>query len=164
MKPTVVSGIIVLALAGYFGYHNWFYLPSQKTLRQLQESLAQARQTQELRVRVAGLLDEMEGLRKRLPHEPETEWLLGEVSRLAEEEQVRLTSIVPQSPRQVGELTQLAVLLQFDASYHQLGKFLSRVESSPRFIQVEELEMSRSRPGSAQVRLLVTTVHVPPPA
>lgn len=160
MKPALVSGAIVLAFAGYFGY-NHVYLQEQQEVSKLREQLTEQQQTQELRSQVALSLEQIERFRKRLPTEPETEWLVREVGRLAEEAGVHLTSIVPQSPKKLEEFTHLAVALQFAASYHRLGKFISILENSPAFLKVEALEVSRVQGATAQVGLTVSTLYSP---
>jgi len=163
MKPAWISGIIVLVLAGYLGY-NTVYLKGRQELSKFREQLRQHEQTQELRKQVARSLDEVERLRKRLPPEPDTEWLVREVGKLAEEAGVRLTSIIPQNPKALHEFTQLSVSLQFGISYHQLGKFLSAIENAKLFIHVDDLEMTRGQDGSqsALVRMTLSTWYVPP--
>jgi len=164
MKPAWVSGVIVLALAGYFGYYNGIYLPNQKRLRKLQEQLTQQQQTQELRAQLAQSLEQVEQFRKRLPPEPETAWLVREVGKLAEDTGLQLTSIIPQTPRQLSELTHLAVAIEFVTSYHTLGEFISRLESSKAFLRVDELGVARGADETkpAQVRLIISTLYVPP--
>jgi len=161
--PSLISGVLVAAITGYVG-HQTIYRDYQRTMTTLRAQLTDRQQTQGFREQTAKSLQEIEQLRTRLPQNLETEWLVREVSRLAEEADVQLITILPISSRQVagveGVLT-LSVALEFTASYHQLGKFLSTVESAPAFIRVDELILARTGEGLAKVQLTVSTLYVP---
>ena len=160
MKPTLLSGIIVLVLAGHLGYHT-VYLPYQHKVRELQEQFAKQRQTHELQAKLAKSFEALEQLRTVLAAQPDTEWLVRAVGELAEEAGLQLTSIVPQSPKILQEFTRLSVNLQLVTSYHQLGKFISLLERSKSFLKVDDLDIARREEGMAQVRMTVSTLYVP---
>jgi Tfp pilus assembly protein PilO len=161
MKPILVSGIIVALLACYFGY-NGIYQPSQRQVKQLQTQLAEAKATQALRERVAQSLDRYEQLRKQLPEDAAMEWLLREVTKRAEEEGIQLQSILPQDRRDLRDASQYSVHLQLSASYHQLGKFIGALEQIKPFLWIEECVISKSAQDQPQVRLIISTLYVPP--
>lgn len=162
-NPSLISGLLVAAITGYVG-HQTIYKDYRRTMTTLRAQLTDQQQTQGIREQAAKSLQEIERLRKRLPQNPETEWLMREVSRLAEEADIQLTTILPVGPKQVvgleGVMT-LSVALEFTASYHRLGKFLSMVESAPAFIRVDELLLARNEGGRAKVQLTVSTLYVP---
>ena len=161
MRPAVLCGVVVVALAGYLGYYG-IYLPDQRKLSTLREQLTKEQETQELAGGLVHSLEEVEQLRKRLPQAPETERLLQEVGRIAQQEGVQLISIVPQEPKGLQDVTRLAVTLKFVSSYHQLGRFVSGLENAPLFLLVETLNLSRDREDVAHVEMTVSTVYVPP--
>ena len=160
IKPTLLSGAVIAALTALCGYQQ-FYAPSQRTLSTLQTRLAEEQRTQELRIQLARSLQDVERFRKRLPPQPETEWLVHEAGQLAEKTGVQLTSIAPQDPTKLGALTRLAVICQFRASYHQLGEFVSILENATSFLRIDHLEVARVQQGIAQIGLTVSTVYVP---
>ena len=161
LRSSMVSGLIVLALTGYLSYG--IYVQHQQRLRAIQEELQVQQETEALREKLASSIQELERLRKRLPPEPEPEWLVGQVAKLAEQTGIKLTSIVPENPRQFDEFTHLSVSLQFTTSYHQLGAFISTLESSPSFVRVDQLDLSRGQQeDTASVRVAVSTVYLPP--
>ena len=162
MKPMMVSGIIVTALAGYVGFQG-IHAPTQRALQKLDQQLAEERTAQELRVNVARSIEDFERLRKRLPAEASSEWLLREVTRRAEEEGIRLHSIVPQDRKELRDGTQFSVHLQLMASYHQLGQFLSSLEQSSPFVWVEDVQILRQNDSDPpKIRLTVSTLSAPP--
>ena len=163
MKPLMVSGIIVAALMAYVG-HQHVYAPTQRALGILRQQLAEETATQELRVQLARSLDDFESLRKQFPQDSSMESLLHEVTQHALEQGIQLQSIVPQDRKDLRDATQLSVQLQASASYHQLGKFISGLETASPFMWVEDLQFNRP-PGSSGettvVRLIVSTLFVP---
>ena len=165
MKPSLVSGIIVLALSGYFGYHIGYVRP-RETLQQVQKGLKEAQQEQELRSEVAVSLEKLEREQKQFAPKADPDWLLQEVGKLTRDAGVQVTSLSPQPIQKQSEFTQLAVSLQFEATYHQLGQFLSHVEHAEHAIRIDELDVSpqRANAGRAQVRLVLSTLYVPPVA
>lgn len=160
IKPALVSGVMIVALTGYLGYHT-VYLSGQRKLSALREQLANQQQAQELGGGILRSLKEVAQLHKRLPPAPETEWLLQEVGKIAQQEEVQLISIVPQEPKRLQDVTRLSVALKFVSSYHQLGRFISALENSPLFLWIETLDLARGRGSLAQVEMTVSSVWVP---
>ena len=160
-KPSLVSGAIVLALVGHFGYHT-VYLSNQRQLNQLREQLTEQQRTQDLRVQVARSLDQVEQLRNRLSQEPDTEWLVREVGKLADEAGIQLTAISPVNPRKLQDFTSLSVAFGFTASYVQLAQLVGSLEHSRLFMRVEHLDVVRNGQGTSQVKLTVSTFYLPP--
>jgi len=90
------------------------------------------------------------------------EWLLREVTQRAEEEGIQLQSILPQDRKDLRDASQFSVHLQLSASYHELGKFVSALERSAPLMWVEECSISRTGQDDPQIRLIVSTLYVPP--
>ncbi len=161
MKPSMVSGIMALLLAGYVGYRG-IQVPVQQQVRRLQDQLAKERATQDMRVKLARSYDEFERLRKNLSPESSTEWLLREITKRAEEQGIQVDSIAPQDRRQAHDTAQLAVNLRIRASYHQLGRFLDSLERTTPYIWVEDVQVDRDENnGLPKIRLIVTSMYVP---
>ena len=161
MRPSVISGALVLCIAGYFGY-NVIYRRNQQQLDRLQAQLAEQQETQNVRVQVAQSLNQIEQFRKRLPPQAETEWLVGHINRLAQGAGVQLTSVNPQPPKSVQEFTWLSVTVQFTSPYHQLGQFVSTLENAEPFLRIDGLEISPLRQGQAvDIRMTVSTLYIP---
>lgn len=162
MKPAVVSGVLALALAGAFGYYG-IHQPTQRKQDELREQLSRERDTQALKESILGGAEDIDRLRQYLPEEPETESLLHVVDELAKAHGIQLASISPEEPKRVQDAERLAVTLRFATSYHQLGRFVSAIESAPHFLWIEAMDVSRDvSSGSAQVTLTVSSMWVPP--
>lgn len=162
LKPSMVSGIIVLALAGYVGYHSAYVRP-RKAVEQIHQQLREAREEQALKTRVAASLQTLEQQREQLALRPDPDWFLTEVGAVAKEAGVQVVSISPQPPREGADATVLVVSLRLTTTYHQLGRFLSRLESQDRLIHVDELQVTPDQgfSGTSHVSLTLSTVYVP---
>lgn len=80
---------------------------------------------------------------KRLPKDASVSWLIGELSDMASKEHVELSSITPGSPEDYEFYTKLYVIMDTISTYHELGRFLSRIESSDRFLRIENIYIKR---------------------
>lgn len=172
MNNSAVAGGIVAAITLLAGYHV-VYVPKRDEVRVIRAQLAEKRSAQPTQADAAALLQQIERYRTRLPQAPDTSWLVKEAVALAEASGVQLTSITQEPPQQVEPFTRLAVSLQFNASYHELGGLLDRLERSDHFIRVERLRLAvrRDATGSSglsdvppAVELTCSTLYVPPPS
>ena len=163
LKPSVISGIIVLALSGYVGY-DVAYVRPREAVERIQQQLKEAREEQALRTRVALSLQTLEQKRTQLALRPDPDWFLTEVGAVTKEAGIQVTSISPQSPKPGADGTALFVSLQVITTYHQLGRFLSRLESRPRLIRVDQLDVTPEQgfSGKVRVHLVLRTLYVPP--
>lgn len=144
-------------LTGYIAYRA-IYIPTQHELGRLHQQLAEEKTTQDLRVQLAHSLEEIQRSQQRLSPEPNTEWLLREVTKRAEEEGIQLSTIAPQDRRDLRDATQLSVILQLSAPYHRLGKFLSAIERAPSFMWIEDIQVAHGRDDVPVVRLTISTL------
>lgn len=161
LKPAAVSGLLIAACAGYLGYTT-IHVRNQRVVGLLRQQVLEQQQTQDLRVGVAQSLEAIERFRRQLPPSPDSEWLVGQISQAAERVGVQFTTISPQVPRRLGDVTPLPVTVQFTASYEQVRALIDALEHGTSYIRVDELDLARSGQGIAQVRLTVSTLHVPP--
>ena len=164
MRPRVVAPIIVLALVAFFGYKVFNHYHARAT--RLRDAIQHERVLEDRRVQLERSLGLVEAYRTRLAPEAEATWLLQEVSHVATEAGVNLSSASPHKPRQLDQFPQLSVELHFTSSYHQLGQFVSRLEAAEPFLWVDELTLRLRDPESqdpqADVELVVSTLYMPP--
>lgn len=163
-QPVVIPGVVVLVLAGYVGYHG-VHRRYQQEMTQLQAQLHDRQEVQDMRTQLAGALGTLERKRQRLAPMPSVDWLVQEIDTIAAATGLRLTRIVPQRPESVDDFTRIAVSLEFSASYHELGTFVSSLESGPHLIHVDSLAIGRAaseEEGTSAMTLLVSAWYVPP--
>lgn len=167
MRPTLLLAAMGLALTGLFGYHA-IYARQQAQQRVIQAQIAEAQSDETAQAEVAALLQRIDGYRKRLPPEPDPSWLVQQATALMNDAGLQLVSLTQEAPHTLpaSAFTRLAITLQCRGNYHQLGRFIDQIEQSPSFIRVETLDISPSgdRDATPAIRMVLTTLFVPPPA
>ena len=165
LKRTLLPGTIIVAFAGFFGYHM-VYRPQQAKLAEYPRALEREQGDYQAQTDVASLVERIESYRRRLAPQADTSWLVNEVVSVANDVGVQVTRIVPESPRDFQGVTRLGVSLQVTASYHQLGAFLDRIERAPVFIRVDRADLSGAsdaNPSSERtIQLVLSTLYIPP--
>lgn len=165
MRLSWITAVIIFLGGGVFGYNMFSKDRVQATeiRKQVKEQYAVGKQ----RIRLEESLSLIESYRRRLSPEPQTAWLLRTVGKLAEEARINLSGINPQTPRALGDLSEFSVALRFSSSYHELGEFLSLIESNPKLLRIERLEFKpliseANDLFEANVTLVVSTLFLPP--
>ncbi len=161
MKPQMIVGMIGLALAVVFGYHD-VYQRQQAQVRLIQTQITDEHTKQQTQQEVATLQQQVEQYRHRLLEKPEPSILVREVAVLAKKAGVQLTTISQEAPQDFPQFTKLAVTLQFSASYHQLGTFLDYLEHAHHFIRADTITVHPTAGGTPAISLLVSTLALPP--
>lgn len=87
---------------------------------------------------------------KQFIHEDEALALLGSLSNLAQDNNVVISQINPQKgamPKEInspmGKFYILQVIVNAQAGYHNLGKFLNQIENDPRFMKIITLDINQ---------------------
>lgn len=182
MNPKLMIVATGIALVGYVGYHRIHAGQAQQ--RQLiAAQIAQEIADQDAQRQVAALITDIETYQQRLPQEPDPSWLISKITEAARADGIELTSLSPDNPMDQKTFINLSATFQFQSTYHQLGRFLTQLESSRPFIRVDRVEMNpNAAPARAAqskdeasglappepnaqaltVRLKVSTMHVPP--
>ena len=62
---------------------------------------------------------------------------------MATKEGVEISSVKPGAPENRGRYTKLYVVMDASCTYYQLGRFISRVESSEKFLRVGNINIKR---------------------
>jgi len=164
MKPSFISGIIILGVAGAMSFQ--IYTEQQKKVLHIQQEVSQIVELEEQRSQAAELLKLLEAHRQRLAPSPETSWLVRQISKLSSGAGIDLASVDPQEPHRVGEFDQPAVTVRFLASYHELGHLISQIESTEHYLHVDKAALDAD-PGAedssrASVLLKISTLFLPP--
>ncbi len=94
--------------------------------------------------KIALLNEQVDYYEKKLPSEKEVAALLEFLSDSAKELNVRITEIKPIEQDKVGEASiyyQVPILLRAECGYHQLGRFLSKLENADRFMKINNIKI-----------------------
>lgn len=162
MKPTLLLAAIGLVTSSLFGYHL-MYAPKQEQARVIAAQISQVQADQQAQHELAALLLQVDTYHKRLPPSPDPSWLVREVVALGRTAGIDLTLISQQDPQPIEQYTRLSISVQFQTTYHQLGKFLDILERAEPFIRVDRVDMSSPREtGDATAQLHLSSIYVPP--
>ncbi len=108
-----------------------------------------------------GRIEEYE---RMLPAEQEIPKLLEDLSNMAKESNVKIVGITPLQSKEVSQAPDaiyqdIPILISARSGYHELGKFLSNLESSGRFMKVVDIKIKENKatPKRHDVECLVLT-------
>lgn len=157
-KAALVAAVVYVALCGAF--YVFLFQPAETRVRRLTEELGVLHDFLVIDQANAALERFSDGLMEgdqRLT-------VMSEFKLMAEMAGVRIVGD-PELllPREVSKLvTEYPVRLRFKGTYHEIGEFLSLLEGSPRFVQIEEVEIfseagSRDRESEASVLLALAS-------
>lgn len=128
---TLIIGIVVICVP---------FLNKNKSLR---AEILHQRDKNVLIGKIRAISKHLRVYKKRVPEGRGVSWLLSEVSEMAEKEQIEVISIKPGTPETRTLYTKIYVTMEINSTYKQLGMFLSRVESSEKFMRVENIDTKR---------------------
>lgn len=102
---------------------------------------------------------------KMLPAEQEIPSLLETLSSMAKSSGVKIVGIMPSVTKEVDKLSrsqiyqEIPILISAKSGYHELGRFLNRLENSDRFMKVVDIQIKANTPTPKKqdVELLVLT-------
>ncbi len=93
---------------------------------------------------ISGQLKRISTYGKAFSSEQQLPWLIEESNRFAAESGLTLVSAAPAGDQVVdaGGYKKIALRIEAKGSYHELGRFISMVENSPRFIKVSSVNIN----------------------
>lgn len=166
------AGVIIILVCVFIVGPAWF----KRGLVRSQVALVQTqlRTVENLRIRKPEMMKQKQDYRKfvsdvknRLYHPRDASLLLGEISRMANECQIKIIASRPEAsktnfPDRFKELYK-ANRYEFavEGGYHQLGKFVSKIESNSKILRIQlfDIQPREDLPGShiAEISLSVVS-------
>jgi len=134
----IILAVITIVIGAVFIYRP--FLDSNKSLR---DQILDERDKNILVGKISALDKHLNIYKKRIPEGRGVSWLLNTVSDIAAKGRIDVTYIKPGMPDDRGLYTQLHVVLDTVSTYHNLGQFISNIESSEKFLRVESIKMKR---------------------
>lgn len=132
-------------------------------IEQENEKLAQnmrIARTKDLLVKeISKMQDAIDYYERRIPSDKGTAWLLMELSRVARSTGIKYISITPQAEEKKGSYIKVPMQIKIRCGYHGLGRFVNRIESSQRFMTVDNIVISPdgANPLRHNITLLIST-------
>ena len=174
-KRTVLLMSVGVAAISLLTAQRMIIAPHQRQLEHIRATMQEEQELLRVQQGIAKHWPIVKQYQLRLPGVSSPDWLVREVTRLAEQAHLQLQSIDPEMSRPYERgATRMAVRIQLESTYHDVGVFLSLLESSPKYIRVEELEMHPAKGLSditadmdlkhflTSVRMVLSTLYLPP--
>lgn len=149
-KLIIVSAIIIIALITIGSF--FIYMPFSEKTGSLRSEILRERDKNLLIGRIRAIGKHLKVYEKRVPQDASVSWLLGTVSDIASKERIEISSITPGAPEDYGLYTKLYVIMDIASTYSQLGRFVSMVESSEKFLRIEGMDIKRMDLGETSVK------------
>ena len=121
----------------------------------------------ELKKKLKEYNEKVELYEKKLPVEQEIPSLLENLSGMAKDANIKITSIMPSVPsfkedgarKQLNIYKEIPILITAKSGYHELGYFLSNLENADRFMKVVDIgiKANRASPKKHDIELMVCT-------
>ena len=159
----IILGTIVFLATVFLG---WKFL-----LEPDLKSIDVAKKISSENVRKGTVLQEIAAMEKKLKtFEPllsgaqQSDWLIEAVNRMAAESGLTLLSASPQPPSKDADFTRIALTIEASGGYHNLGRFIEKIENYRPLIKVSNLRILRSErrdPGNLKITLSVNSYYLP---
>ncbi|MDO8525560.1 MAG: type 4a pilus biogenesis protein PilO [Candidatus Omnitrophota bacterium] len=165
----------VIILGGSYLYVNFIILPQARGVARAYDKVRKIRAEVKISERDISGIDSLkkqmekyqskiESYERMLPIEQEVPKLLEELSVMAKSSNVKIIGITPVQPKQETDAQaqiyqEIPILINAGSGYHELGKFLSRLESADRFMRVVDINIKGNSMALKRhdVELLVLT-------
>ncbi len=143
-----------------------YYKPKTAEIKRLQADIQKQEQEianaerklaklPELKAKYNVLVMELDDLKRQLPEEKEVSGLLKQVSDLGTESGLVINLWKPANKRMhpSGILYEIPVKVEMSGSYHNLGRFFSKLTSLNRIVNIRNIKLDRPRPAGKEAIL-----------
>jgi Tfp pilus assembly protein PilO len=138
-----------------------------KTYQRQQGEIEALRQTDQLERKKNDVLQEISGLEKNYQklkervNNKEITTVIGTLSTIAKESDVKVQYIKPTGEQKASVYARYPFELCVSApSYHQIGKFVSKLENAPEYYSVEKLDITVGGEGELVARVNLSTILI----
>lgn len=148
------------------------YQKQTAEIKNIQKDIAEEQQKGTILTRIAVTESIIKRYCQYLPSTKENRWLLGQLSDIADQTEVSLISISPRLPEEGDKYVSLSVDAEIRCDYNQFGNFISKLESLPQLIRLDEVQLTVIRESGdniniaaqlqplAKVKLIVSTLYL----
>ena len=147
-------------LGGLFLGWSFFLSGDLQRLSMARTAKSEEARKQEVLKNIAGLENEALSYKARFAKSGDVSWLVETLGRISKKTNVRLDSISSPEILRVGRYEKISLRLNAVCGYHELGDFVSQIESDEKLIKVSEVTLDKkvSESGSSLNAALVVSV------
>ncbi len=129
------------------------YQPQTKKLKILKAQLTEEVEKNKLADEINELGNRINSYRHKTSAQRDASWIINEIFKIAKDTKTEVVSLQPQSIEEKDLYVRLPLRVIIKAGYHQLGKFLSRIEACENFIKVDSLVVDAVEASSAGISI-----------
>lgn len=130
------------------------YQPQVRKIKMLEDQIVGEKEKNKLADEINELGNKINSYRQKISTPGDISLVINEVFKIAKDMKIEIVSLQPQQTEEETLYVRLPLKVVIEAGYHELGRFLSRIESSEKFIKVDNLQISTAEVGSAGVPTL----------
>ncbi len=151
---------------------NSTYQKQTAEIENIQKDIAEEQQKGAVLTRIAVTESIIKRYSQYLPSAKDNQWILGQLGDIADQIGVSLISISPRPPKEGDKYVLLSVDAEIRCDYNQFGNFISKLESSPQLIRLDDVQLTVIRESRdnidmaaqmeplAKVKLIVSTLYL----
>jgi len=143
MKNKVVTLIVCAAMfiiTIIIGY-NYIYKPQIERIDDKKAQLEKEIEKNKIAYEIHGLQREINEYVKYFPKASDATWLVSQVTNKVKKSRIELLSVKPEDVKRFKNYDIMSVKLQIRSTYHNLGDFISKMESSKDFMRVNSVKI-----------------------
>ena len=142
INKVLVLTVKVIVLTLFIGV-VFVYIPFNNKVKDLRADILKERDRNILIGKIRAFGKHLKVYEERIPENKGVSWLINTVSDIASKQQIEISSIKPGTPENRQLYTKLYVVLDTVSDYEKLGKFVSKIESSKKFLRIENAAIKR---------------------
>ena len=158
-KYAAIGAVVFLVVLFFTGR-----MMQEQTMLRIKDLQKQSKRVQ-LENEVGRQLNELKKVRDKVKSERESSKFLAEVAKLAGQMNLKLVSIAALPLEKYSDFMKLAVNLELDTTYHELGVFVSMIENAELFMFVGKLDITAQEKAEqltsrVTARLVISTLFM----
>ena len=160
MKFRIVFGGVFLL--GFLLGWNMLIVRDLKTVAATKSQKMQEAKKQVVLKKIAVHKNNWKPLEPNLAPAAETSWVIQALNEMAKQSNVTITSMSPPDSNKSLHHERLSFKVDAECTYHNLGAFASKIESSPRLMAISQLFVKKpAGKRSLQVSMIVSVFRPP---
>jgi Tfp pilus assembly protein PilO len=133
---------------------QYIFAPYQQAKANLENAIKEENAKDSLVKEIIKSNQPLQAYLRRLSPTSDSAWMVKDFYSMANSAEVKILSVDPQGKQEREGFIFIPATLRLNCTYHNLGKFLSLVESSQTFLKVNNLQVSLPYGGRGQENLL----------
>ena len=143
-NKVLLAGIAIALVSMWYGY-NKVYVPAKNLTREMKSHFSQEGVNTEISRRLVALDEQLNGYKGVFAKGADISWLIDKISNAAVTSGLAVASLESKPLVAKKQFIYSSTDLTATGTYHQLGDFVSQLESSKEFIKVEKLTFNKKK-------------------